>query len=327
MTDTTAETQVEDSTAFQGEDASADDARYAEMEAKYGDRQQGGSEAPGDGESGGSEEEKTEQKLTPLPPEEWEKRARSNSAALKEERQRRRDLEARLEALEAAKPKEETPDELLELIGALRDDDEDPISDIESVKRALKLFAQRQKAEAEAEASSRGKQTEQQRFMSTVMDFEAEFREERPDYDNAAKFLRESIQAELEVRGYSGEELQRALASELIGMTQTALKAQKNPAEIAYSLAERRGYKPGSVAKTEEKAERKEEKQPVIDTTTEKLQTLQKGQQAGRSLSAVGGKSGDGSMTLTKAANLKGKDVLKAYAVLKEQAKANGTYR
>lgn len=317
MTDTTAEPQVEESVSV--EDTASDDARYAEMEARFTPKE-GAQEASGDGEQGGSEEVEEKAERAPLEREELETRLTQTKQAMKEARRAERELRDRLAALEAKQAEQPGADELLSIIEQLRDDDEDPISDIEGVKRALKIFAQRQKAEAEAERTTNARQTQQQRFMADMISQEKEFREEKADYDDAAKYLRESIEFELQQQGLKGDELKRALSGELFGMAQRAMAANLNPAEVAYTLAAKRGYKPGDAKATQDKS-------AAVDKAAEKVQTLNKGQQAGRSLSAVGGKSGDNDITPSSVAKLSGKELLEGYKKLAQQEKRAGRWR
>lgn len=315
MTDVTNEPE-----AFTADEVASDDARYAEMETKFAEKPERaeGEEAASDGEQGGSEGEAEAKDR--LSPDEVEKRWLDTKSALKEARAEARRLKAEKDALEEQKRAQPDADELMALIGSLRDDDEDPISDIEGVKKALKLFMARQQAEAEAERTTNARQTQQQRFMADMISQEKEFREEKADYDDAAKYLRESIEFELEQQGLKGDELKRALSGELFGMAQRAMAANLNPAEVAYTLAGKRGYKPGDAKVVQDKS-------AAVDKAVEKVQTLNKGQQAGRSLSAVGGKSGDNDITPSSVAKLSGKELLEGYKKLAQQEKRAGRWR
>lgn len=286
------------------EDFSQDDARYEEMASRFEER---------DNDEQETQEEEAPQKEAerdPLPREELETRLNNTKAAMKEARREKRELEKRLEALEAKQSEQPSADELLSVIDQLRDDDEDPISDIEGVKRALKLFAQRQKAETEQENGLRKQQSEQQRLMSTVAEHEAEFREEHTDYDDAVKHLRASIVSDLQDQGLKGQALEKALADELIGMTRRAIELGQSPAEVAYKLATRRGFG----------------QQKQVDKAEQKIQTLKKGQEAGRSLSSIGSKPSESNLTVASVAKMDGKELLEGYKKLRQQAKKTGTY-
>lgn len=321
MTDTTAETDLPEVDAAPIEDTSADDARYAAMAEKYGEKS---TEAPTDPTE--QPESKEAPKREPLPPEELEKRWKTSATALKEARQRQRELEEQLEKARATTQPD--TDELLELIGALRDDDEDPIEDIAGLKKALKLFKSRQEAEREQERTQTQQQTAMQRFRTSVAEAEAEFREDAPDYDDAQAYFKESLKAELTDLGLEGDELSAEFHRQVMSVAQQALQRGKNPAQVVYEIAKRRGYKAQEKAQVATQQERPQVKSETIDTAREVIDKLSKTQAASKSLSNVsGGGPGGKEVTLASVAKMSGKDLLQGYKALKEQAKRTGTYR
>jgi len=312
-------------------DTSADDAKYAALEAKYAGRDQGPETS--DAQPGGEEEQaqgdeaKLEQRK-PLAPEEVEKRWNDTKTALKETRREARELKERLAGLEAQRAAQaEEQDAIERLVSSLRDDDDDPIEDITTVKTLLREFMKRQKDETQAERAQREQQTAMTSFATSVAEGEVEFKADNPDYDDAVKHFRQSVREELEEQGLRGQELEKEFATTLINLAKKAMDADRNPAEVVYSLAKKRGFKGGAttVNKVDEKIAAT---QADIDKAAEKIQTLRQGQQAGRSLSSVGGGNGTGGqVTLTSAAKKTGKELLADYAKLKEQAKRTGNYR
>lgn len=325
MTDTTApEIEVSHEAPV---DHSADDAKYAAMEEKYGSKSDPAPEpAPEREELTEQVEAKDEPKRAPLPPEELEKRWKQSQAAMKEERRRRQELEERLAKAETEKPSQQ--DQLMALIESLREDDEDPIEDITSVKRVLREFAQRQKAEEEAARSQTQQQTAFQRFASSIAEAEAEFRDEASDYDDAQGFFKESLKKELTGLGLEGDELNQEFARQVTNVAQQALNRGKNPAQVVYELAKLRGYAPSQAQKTTTtQQEVPQVKQETIDKAVETIEKLSKTQQASRSLSSVGGATtGSGELTMAQVSKLKGKAFLDGMAKLRAQAKRTGTY-
>lgn len=314
-------------------DTSADDAKYAAMEAKYAGRDKGPETA--DSDSGGEEgeaqgDEAKVEARKPLAPEEVEKRWNDTKAALKETRREARELKADLDRLKAEREAQVEADPFEQLISSLRDDDDDPIEDIATLKRVIKSFQDRQKAETQAETATRQQETQFKNFLSSVAEAEAEFKEDTPDYDDAAAFLKKSVIDELSAEGLEGDDLAKAAWSKLSGIAKGAQDRGRNPAETAYNLAKLRGFKGGKTAeKTTDKIDDKiAATQADIDKAAEKIQTLKQGQQAGRSLSSVGGGNGTGGqVTLASAAKKSGKELLADYAKLKAQAKRSGNYR
>lgn len=324
MTDTTApETEVSTETLVA--DHSADDAKYAAMEEKYGSKPEPKAE-PEPHEAPEQIEAKDKPERAPLAPEELEKRNEQRAIALKQERQRRQELERRLAELEAKQAPQK--DEFEDFLTRLREDDEDPIEDIQGLKQVVRHFLNQQKAEAEAARTQTQQQTAYQRFMSSVAEAEAEFREEAGDYDDAQSYFKESLKKELTGLGLEGDELNQEFARQVTNVAQQALNRGKNPAQVVYELAKLRGY---AVAQAKQPATTQQEapqvKQEVIDKAAETIEKLAKTQQASRSLSSVGGASaGSGELTLTQVNKLKGRAFLDGMQKLREQAKRTGTY-
>lgn len=224
-----------------------DAAEFEDAATEQGEGAEEPQEAPeGEDEGDGSEDEER-----PAPkPVDWEKRAHSHAGQAARERSRRQaaerrasEVEARLEKLEKSTGADR--DELLEVIGRLRDDDEDPVGDIAEVKRALKLFRQREEAEQNETQNLRAYERQIETLKATMADSEADFTADHPDYQDAAKFYRKARQEELEEAGYSGQELTRRLSEDLFGLVKTAFNTGLDPAERVYALAKRRGFKAG----------------------------------------------------------------------------------
>lgn len=241
----------------------------------------------------------------------WEKQAHDKAGQAAKERSRRRaaerevaDLRARFDKLEAAGKGGE--DQLEKLAAQLRDDDEDPITDLATAKAIIKQFINARKTEHEQTEAQTTNQRQAQQLINTMSDYEADFTADHPDYNDAAKHYRAERQAELEEQGFSGPELQGALARDLFGVVQRALAAGKDPAEATYNLAKRRGFKGGA----------------TDDSTTDKLAKI-----AGAAASGVrvgAGKVGGGALTWGAVAAMKGPDRDKAFQKLRDQERRAG---
>jgi len=111
----------------------------------------------------------------------------------------------------------------------------------------------------------------------------AQFEAKTPDFKAAYNHLLNSRAAELMAMGYDDPvQLHEALTADEMAIAQMALGKKKSAAEIIYNLAQQRGYK---------KAE------PGGGKGAEKLDAIERGQNANKSLSNTGGNSGDGEMT------------------------------
>jgi hypothetical protein len=112
-----------------------------------------------------------------------------------------------------------------------------------------------------------------------------EFETATPDFKAAYNFLLNSRAAELKAIGYdTPQALHQALIADEMAIAQMAFEKGKSPAEMLYNLASQRGYKKESAADSKNSA-------------AEKLETIERGQAANKSLANAGGSSGDPEMT------------------------------
>jgi hypothetical protein len=204
------------------------------------------------------------------------------------------ELISRIEALEVRG--QPTGDDLNSLVASLRDDDDEPITDINQIKRVLKTFIARQDAEAKAETERQTYAKQTRNITDGMSAFEQDFADEHPDYYKAAAFYRSERTAELEDLGYVGARLTQKLAEDLFGLTLDVMRGGRDPAEVVYGLAKKRGFASGR------------------DAANAKLQKLQ---QAGSSASTPRGRGVDNGLSWTEVAKLKGEARDKAFAKLR----------
>jgi hypothetical protein len=241
----------------------------------------------GEEDDGGEDSEEGERRVAKV---DWEKQAHDKAGLAAKERSRRRSVErqnaelmGRLEALEQRG--KASGDDVAELVAALRDDDDEPITDLNQIKRVLKTFIARQAEEEKAEGE-RQTYIKQTRTISDGMSaFEADFADEHADYFQAASFYRQTRATELEDLGYVGARLNQKLAEELYGLTAEVMRAGRDPAEVVYGLAKRRGFASGK------------------DAANAKLKKLQT---AGASAGTPNGKGTDNGLSWAAVAKLKG---------------------
>lgn len=145
-------------------------------------------------------------------------------------------------------------------------------------------------------------QNEQQRVVSTlrnayVADAER-FTATAPDFQDAYKHLIAGRDQELQMLGESDPQRRQALIEmEELQIVSMAVKANRSPAEIAYSLAKARGYQPK--APDEQQQGNTPPRNPATGqfTAAEQIQRTAAKQQAAKSLSAVNGGSGGAEIT------------------------------
>jgi hypothetical protein len=261
-----------------------------------------GEEDEGEGEGEGEDGEPRQR------PTDWEKQAHDKAGLAAKERSRRRAAErelietrARIERLEQTLTKPQQ-DELNDLIKGLRDDDDEPITDLNQIKRVLKTFMARQAAEDEAENQRNQTLTVTRQVADGMTAFEADFAADHPDYYKAAAFYREHRENELEELGYVGVRLTRKLAEDLYGLAGDVMKAGRDPAEVVYNLAKKRGFASGK------------------DAAIGKLQKLQ----AGQTGAAPRGRGADNGLSWGEVAKLKGAARDAAFAKLRARELGRG---
>lgn len=261
-----------------------------------------GDEGASAGDSGGGEgDDGAGQQPDPAKVEEDKvtKRLRDTQRALKGERAERQKLTARLEALEKGGGAKDAPMTPEALLAKLRDDDDDPIGDIQTVKALAKLLVGQTASEQQADSQTRERLQALQSVSNTMQEYEDDFRELNPDYNKAALHFMTARTEELKDTGLDGQALQTALQNDFAGIVSRSVAAGKDPAEIIYNMAKRRGF-----ASTE-----------TFQKLADKLDTINKGQAQSKTL--TGGGSPSGALSAGKVAELKGAAFDSAFEKLK----------
>lgn len=235
----------------------------------------------------------------PKPQKDWERIAHDKTGQAAAERSRRRELERRLAALEAERQPAKQSDPLNDLIANLREDDEDPIGDLSSVKAIAKAMAERERREAEEQAKAQQQQQHFAKLSRDMAEAEDDFRAEHPDYDDAMKHFKTSLLGELEDEGFSGQELKREFESKLITLVDRALSNGRDPAQIVYNRAKKYGF-----ASSE------------VDAATKKLQAIGRSNGASKVPASSGAKA---ELTIEAVNKLSGAAFDKAVEALRRQ--------
>jgi len=157
-----------------------------------------------------------------------------------------------------------------------------------AVKHTNETVAQLQKRlddQAAAEKKAREDAAAQTDFVNRYRNDAETFQKATPDYRTAYDFLLQSRAAELQAIGYdTPEALHQALIADETAIAEMAFSKNKSPAEMIYALAKQRGYKAAAP-------------DPSKGKGAEKLETIERGQAANKSLSSTGGSAGDADMT------------------------------
>jgi hypothetical protein len=158
---------------------------------------------------------------------------RAELAAAREQLDQLKALRDRIAATRAAPVEPEAP----------QAEPEDPTG-INHLKTRLSQleggFRERQTQEADQGVA----QQESQILYSGLMQSEAAFRAQTPDYDQAATHLAQARARQLQMMGFQPHEVQQTIADEVLQITRAAIEQGREPAELAYQWAQTYGYSP-----------------------------------------------------------------------------------
>jgi hypothetical protein len=170
-----------------------------------------------------------------------------------------------------------------------------------AVNAQSETVAQLQKRLDDAEAATKAS-AEKSTFVNNYRADANKFEQANPDYRKAYDFVLAARASELLAIGYdnpndptftpqqqqqAAQALHGALMADEEAIAQLAFSKGKSPAEILYGLAKQRGYKAAAA------------EAPKADTGkgAEKLETIERGQAAHKSLANAGGSAGDPEIT------------------------------
>ena len=207
--------------------------------------------------------------------------------ALHEEREKRKQAQREFEEYKRKDAQEKAflQDRLNQLFQAaqpqapqFRDPDKDP-DPLDALKHNQALLAHnaQQQAAWRQQQENQARQVQYQRNLTSWASAKAqEFAQQTPDFGDAYQHIRTVRAQELMAMGLTGEELVNRLHGEELSVFHEAHQKGLNPAEIAYNMAKAAGWAP---KKQEQSAE-------------QKIETLQKGTQASKTLGSGGAASG-----------------------------------
>ena len=153
----------------------------------------------------------------------------------------------------------------------------------------------------------------QTQFTTQVAALEQQFRNDHPDYDHAVQYLKAHRDRELANWGLDAMARNNVINQEVMFLASNALQQGVNPAELAYNQAVNFGWQnPADVAEREaEQAKVAEEeekaKTEAAGSAKEKMESLQRGSQASKSLSQTKGTAPE-NLTLESLADISDPD-------------------
>lgn len=303
-----------------GDDAPADDIDLSNVPMDDADD---GATAGDDGEDAPQQA----QARAPLPVEELQKRYDNTRTALQEERRARRDADRRIAALEAGQGGEGRAQQRREAEPEAEIDPEvDPLGALKQQAAKIKAYEAAQRQNDQTDAQRQAQERTFARVEAQLADHEADFREDHPDYDEAAKHYSTARAQELAAFGLAPPQIVAVLREEFTKLAQTAINARKNPAAVVYEMAKGRGYG-AKGGQAQAPAERGADGRFKPAPTGGKLDTVANGQRATSPLGRAGGRPNPGLDARTigniNIRDKKGGEAFdKAFAAYERQAKA-----
>lgn len=248
-------------------------------------------------------EEKKEESVRMFPEAAYRREQDERRKAQKEMQALREEL-ARMKGMqEASQPKKEEPQ--------VPEFDKDPATHLKLVQDDVKQkLAKLEQTEAQREEER--KRTEaQQRFVSAYQEKVEEFRVKAPDFNEAYRHVMMKRDAQLQRMGIDNPlERKQTIEAEEQFLVARAMNAGLNPAEKLYEMAQDMGYarkeQKTVVEQAKEEAPRNEKGQ--FTSAEEKLQTIEKGQQASKSLGGTSGSAGDTGLSIASLLKLPKED-------------------
>lgn len=210
------------------------------------------------GEETAPVETKTEELPTEKPEvKEPEVKKLVDHGAFHEERERRKELQRKLEAESAERQKlEERFTKLFTAVSAPKEDEYiDPVEKLGKQVSAISETIQKSEERKETDQKNYEKELA---FFNRVNASEQAFSQSTPDYYDAVKFLRETEAKELRLMGMSEQQIAADIQAKTKRIAEIAYQQEKSPAQVGYELATARGYKKKSTApvKTIEQVEK-----------------------------------------------------------------------
>lgn len=148
-------------------------------------------------------------------------------------------------------------------------------------------------------------------FRTQVMQSVRDVMRERPDFMAAYQHARQARVSELVALGYMPDEALGITFDNELEIIQNAYRDGRNPADVIYEYARRRGYGGGSPGARSDSTRRGVVGQRVLPTEAEKVALAARGQAASKSLSTAGGGS-TGTLTLEALAGMSDEEFAEA---------------
>jgi hypothetical protein len=201
--------------------------------------------------------------------------------ALHEERERRKELQRQVqEQQQRTQLMEQRFQQMMERANQtpVPNFEDAPLEHLQLNQARLEKQLQQQNQTLQQRQEAERRQQQVQHFNNRYEESLYKYREAQPDLTEAMQYLAKAKVEEYQAAGYSLQQAKQLLHEDETAIVANAFNAERNPAETIYKLAKVRGYKPAS----EKPAD-----------AQKKLDQLESGLKASKSLGTGGGKASD----------------------------------
>jgi hypothetical protein len=212
--------------------------------------------------------------------------------ALHEERERRKELQRQVQEIQRKNQRmEETFQQMMQRLQYGQQQpqyqqptyEEDPLGTLKAKTENLERFLAQQQQAVQYQAQM---EQQQSQFINRYQRSAEAFIQDKPDFKEAYQHLVSTKLQEYQEAGYTGEQAKHLLHEDEAAIVAKAYQDGVNPAERIYKIAKMRGFGGGT------------------RSNEQRLNQLEKGVQASKSLSSTPGKSGKAAMRLEEIAEL-----------------------
>lgn len=168
----------------------------------------------------------------------------------------------------------------------------------EQLRARLARLEQAEQQRGQASDHARLDDMEHRNLAQALVSAEADFSARVPDYNDATVHLATSRARELQLYGMDPVSIQQTLAEEALEITRTAIGLGKSPAELAYEIAQMRGYQP------KQGGQAKPNGSGGGNSAVDLIEAIRRGQESSKSLGSGGGSGGAGEVNAQALASM-----------------------
>lgn len=222
-----------------------------------------------------------------------------------EQRQTQRQLKEMREMLgQLAQPAQERGED------PVIDVDNDPIGAIRYLTAKVNAYEHQAQQQAQQHQAKEQEQAIRGQIQTYMAESEAVARSDYPDYNEAAQYLVQSRQNELQALGYPQDTILNTIRDEYEGLAYQAMQNGQNPAYLVYNQARARGFT----------GPQPEQQKPQPAAAAQKqLTAMKRGQQAPRTQRGAGAGRSSSGVTMDMLMDASGAEFDKMWAQFEKQ--------